>query len=120
MEIRRIFYCVVDCLNFLKVNKNCHGDIKAANILFDHTRNVKLIDSYFVNGGKTAYEIVMENPSSMSLLSPEQLENIKCRQTENLAHIHETEMFAVGLVMLEAMTYESAMECYNLSTLSLK
>jgi hypothetical protein len=41
---------------------------------------IKLIDSYFVSGGKTAYQIVMENPSSMSLLSPQQMQRIKDRQ----------------------------------------
>jgi len=45
----------VEVLNFLKKNKTCHGDVKASNIVFDHTGAVKLIDSYFINGGKTAY-----------------------------------------------------------------
>lgn len=38
--------------------------------MFDSFDNVKLIDAFFVSGGKTAYEVVLENPSSMSLLSP--------------------------------------------------
>jgi len=28
-------------------------------------------------------------------------------------------MFAVGLTMIEAMTFEAAMECYNLNTLEI-
>lgn len=81
---------------------------------------IKLIDSYFVSGGKTAYEIVMENPSSMSLLSPEQMQRIRDRQFEDIATIHESEMFAVGLSMLETMTFEPAMECYDLNSLAIK
>ena len=72
-EIVRIFTGVVQGLLFLASRGTCHGDIKASNILFDHLNTPKIIDSYFVSGGKTAYEIVMENPSSMSLLAPEQL-----------------------------------------------
>lgn len=93
--------------------------MKASTILFDHLGTPKLIDSYFISGGKTAYEIVLENPSSMSLLAPEQLKRIKHRQFEDLSTIHMSEMFAVGLTMLEAMTFETAMECYNLETLEL-
>jgi hypothetical protein len=51
---------------------------------------IKLIDAYFVSGGKTAYEIVMENPSSMSLLSPQQMERIKDRQFEDITTIHQS------------------------------
>ena len=76
-EIISIFTDVMDALYYLKINRTCHGDVKASNLLFDHLGCVKLVDSYFASGGKTAYEIVMENPSSMSLLSPEQLERIK-------------------------------------------
>ena len=72
-DIIATFAGVVDALYYLKVNRTCHGDVKASTILFDHLGCAKLVDSYFVSGGKTAYEIVMENPSSMSLLSPEQL-----------------------------------------------
>jgi hypothetical protein len=41
----------------------------------------------------------------MSLLAPEQLERIKNRQPEDLTTIHQSEIFALGLVMAEAMTY---------------
>jgi serine/threonine protein kinase len=79
-DICNIFGKIVEVLRYLQNNNTCHGDIKPSNILLDHIGTIKLIDSYFVSGGKTAYEIVMENPSSMSLLSPEQLDRIKNRQ----------------------------------------
>lgn len=87
-EVLRIFGAIVGVLKFLQKNGTCHGDVKASNILFDHMNTPKLIDSYFINGGKTAYEIVLENPSSMSLLSPEQLYRIKHRQNEDITTIH--------------------------------
>ena len=55
----------------------------------------------------------------MSLLAPEQLGRIKHRQPEDLSTIHMSEMFALGLTLIEAMTFETAMECYNLSTLDI-
>lgn len=119
-EIRRIFATVVEVLKYLGEKGSCHGDIKPSNILYDHLGTIKLIDSYFVSGGKTAYQIVMENPSSMSLLSPEQLQRIRDRQFEDISGIHQSEVFAVGLSMLEVMTFEPAMECYNLHSLTLK
>lgn len=79
-EICRIFGVVVEVLRYLKEKGTCHGDIKPSNILYDYMGVIKLIDSYFVSGGKTAYQIVMENPSSMSLLSPQQMQRIKDRQ----------------------------------------
>lgn len=36
----------------------------------DKQRNVKLIDSFFLKQGKTSYEVVLEDPQSMSLLAP--------------------------------------------------
>ena len=75
-------------LDFLDKNGTCHGDVKSSNIIFDHNNVPKLMDSYFINGGKTAYEIVLENPSSMSLLAPEQMDRIKHRQFENITTIH--------------------------------
>lgn len=72
-EIVRVFGAVVSVLDFLAKNGTCHGDVKPSNIVFDQTNTPKLMDSYFINGGKTAYEIVLENPSSMSLLAPEQM-----------------------------------------------
>jgi serine/threonine protein kinase len=74
-----IFRAIVDVLEFLAKRGTCHGNVKAGSILFDEFGNPKLIDSYFINGGKTAYELVLENPSSMSLLAPEQMEHIKHR-----------------------------------------
>lgn len=39
----------------------------------DKNRKVKLVDSFFLKQGKTSYEVVLEDPRSMSLLAPEQL-----------------------------------------------
>jgi len=51
----RIFGAVVGVLDFLAKNGTCHGDVKSSNIIFDHNNTSKLMDSYFINGGKTAY-----------------------------------------------------------------
>lgn len=62
---------VVECLMFLKCNDTYHGDIKPTTIfIHPKTREVKLVDSFFCNNGKTAYEIVNENPKSESFLTP--------------------------------------------------
>jgi serine/threonine protein kinase len=58
-EVVKVFGAVGEALRFLAGEGTCHGDVKSANVLFDPTGTVKLIDSYFVNGGKTAYEIVL-------------------------------------------------------------
>jgi hypothetical protein len=42
-----------------------------------------------MNGGRTAYEIVMENPSSMSLLSPEQLARLRDKQFDDISLIYQ-------------------------------
>ena len=122
-ELRKAFAGVVQCLKYLQENQTCHGDIKPQNILFDFKQpenNAYLLDSYFINGGKMASEMVMEDPESMSLLSPEQLENLKNKKFGNIDNIHKDEIFAVGLTMLEAMTAEPAMECYDLKNLTIK
>lgn len=54
-----MFVTVAEVLKYLRDHQTCHGDVKPSNILLDHIGNIKLIDSYFVSGGKTAYEIVM-------------------------------------------------------------
>lgn len=77
--------------------------------MFDHKGMTKLLDSYFINGGKTSYEIVMEDPSSMSLLSPEQLDKLTDKQFDSIEDIHCNEMWSLGLCFYECMTFEPAM-----------
>ena len=123
LELRRAFSGVVMCLKYLEENQTCHGDVKPQNILFDWKQpesNAYLLDSYFINGGKMSSEMVMEDPESMSLLSPQQLENLRNKKFGNIDNIHKDEIFAVGLTMLEAMTAEPAMECYDLKNLTIK
>lgn len=38
--------------------------------MFDKKKQVKLIDSYLVNLGKTAFELILENQKSESFLTP--------------------------------------------------
>ena len=45
-------------------------------------------------------EMVMEDPESMSLLSPEQLNKLKKKKYGKIKNIHKDEIFAVGLTML--------------------
>lgn len=120
VELVGIGRAVVSCLIYLKTKGTCHGDIKPESIYFDSLGKVKLLDSFFMNGGRTAYEIVMENPSSMSLLSPEQLTRLRDKQFDDISLIYENEMFSLGLTMYECMTFEPAMECYDLEKLKIK
>ena len=84
-EICRIFHDVVSCLHYLHSMKTLHGDIKVSNIFMDKNRNVKLTDSFFLKQGKTAYEVVLEDPKSMSLLAPEQLHLLKIKLFDTLS-----------------------------------
>ena len=54
-EFVQIFRAVVSSLIYLKKNQTCHGDLKPETIFFDNSSKVKLLDSFFVNGGKTSY-----------------------------------------------------------------
>jgi hypothetical protein len=58
-----------------------------------------------MNGGRTSYEIVMENPSSMSLLSPEQLSRLNDKQFDDISLVYKNEAFSLGLTMYESMTF---------------
>ena len=66
------------------MNNTLHGDIKVASIFFDKNRNVKLIDSFMLKTGRTNYEVVLEDPKSMSLLSPEQLDLLRIKLYDSL------------------------------------
>ena len=57
-------------IKYLEDNKTFHGDIKPTTIMFDKKKQVKLIDSYLVNLGKTAFELILENQKSESFLTP--------------------------------------------------
>ena len=66
----------------------------------DKQRNVKLIDSFFLKQGKTSYEVVLEDPKSMSLLAPEQLDLLKVKLFDTLSLSVHKEMFGVGMCMI--------------------
>lgn len=61
-----------------------HGDIKVSSIFLDKDRNIKLMDSFMLKIGKTNYEVVLEDPKSMSLLSPEQLDLLRIKLYDTL------------------------------------
>lgn len=81
--LRKYFGEVVSCLDYLAQKGTYHGDVKPKNILIDRNRAC-LSDSYFANGGRIAYEIVIEDPESLSLLSPNQLECLKNKKFVSL------------------------------------
>lgn len=83
-EVCRIFEAVVECLDYLKKNNTLHGDVKVGSIFLDRDRNVKLVDSFMLKQGRTNYEVVLEDPKSMSLLSPEQLELLRIKLFDTL------------------------------------
>ena len=61
-----------------------HGDIKVGTIFMDRNRNVRMMDSFLLKTGKTNYEVVLEDPKSMSLLSPEQLDLLRVKLFDSL------------------------------------
>jgi serine/threonine protein kinase len=118
-EICRIFEGVVRCLEYLQGNGTLHGDIKVSNIFMDSHQNVKIMDAFFLKEGRTNYETVLEDPKSMSLLSPEQLELLRVKLFDSLVGMPHSEIFMVGLTMLEVATIREGMRCYNLETLTI-
>lgn len=114
-----MFEKVAECLQYLHDNNTCHGDVKPQTIYLGGDR-VRLIDSYFVNCGKTSYEIILDDPNALSLLSPEQLELYRQRMFDCLKDSAASEMFSLGMCILEAVTVKSAMECYDLEELKVK
>lgn len=55
----------------------------------------------------------------MSLLSPEQLELLRIKLFDTLEGSTRSEIFMVGLTMLEVTTIREGMNCYNLDTLTI-
>ena len=96
-----------------------HGDIKVGSIFLDEGRAVKLVDSFFLKEGRTSYEVVLEDPKSMSLLAPEQLELLRVKLLDSLEASQQYEMFTVGLSMIELTTIKEGMRCYNLDKLTI-
>jgi hypothetical protein len=88
-------------LIYLKHNETFHGDIKPGTIFINpKTQVVQLVDSFFVTNGRTGYEMVNENPSCKSFLTPQQLEKKKKKSTDSLDKIYQSEVFSVGLTLL--------------------
>jgi hypothetical protein len=59
MEIERLIYCVCLALKFLETRRNRHGDINP-RLICRHKSEWRLVDNYFIRGGITAYEKVLE------------------------------------------------------------
>lgn len=110
----RIIREVADCLQYLKLNETCHGDVKLSSIFLRDERPAQILDSYFIHKGRTAFEIVLDNAQSQSFLSPEQLGLMRDRMFPKLECIHASEVYSLGLTMVEVTTVQAALECYNL------
>jgi hypothetical protein len=96
---------------FLEQRKYRHGDVSTRMICkgkFDW----KLIDNYFINGGVTAYEKVLEGKEGF--ISPSQMDKIRHGFVRESPPIEESDdVFALGMTCLELMVGRPSSLCYK-------
>ena len=110
-DIERIIHSVCSALQYLYGRKSRHGDISSRKICLVR-EEWKLIDNYFIRGGITAYEKILEGDEGF--ISPSQMERIRHGFIRESPPIEEADdIFALGMTCLELMTGRSSMLCYK-------
>lgn len=118
--IGQMLYGLTDCLRYLEEKRCYQGDIKPSNVLLDENMTPKLIDSYFTHFGRSNFELVLSNPTTMAYLSPEQLTSLRkghySQQAENKG---KSQIFSLGMTVMEAMLICSSIDLYEMNLLRL-
>ncbi|KRW98446.1 Protein kinase-like domain [Pseudocohnilembus persalinus] len=113
-SIYKLLICVGSALNFMNKFDIAHENIRPETILVDSQQKLyKLTNIKFMNYSMSQYQAFLTGMGENCYLAPEQMESLKRRDHNPVSDFQKTEVFSLGLVVLEAGTYSDIQDLYN-------
>ncbi|KAL4471734.1 hypothetical protein ABPG74_008627 [Tetrahymena malaccensis] len=112
-EILNVGLAVLTTLQFLKQHNIEGGNIEPATIFYDKGQ-IKIYNNQLVLGRLACYSMIVNYFQRTPLPSPEVLYSAKKRETELVEkYRYETDIFTLGLSLLEMATLEKSSELFR-------
>lgn len=119
-ELILILKGVVSSLAYLQKTETCHGNIHPQTIFYDNPNDCyKLLDQELINGYLSSFTLASQDKFFSYYLSPEILIALQERNILLIKNGFKTDVFSLGMCLLEAATLISIEECYDKKNLKI-
>ncbi|KRX00069.1 Protein kinase-like domain [Pseudocohnilembus persalinus] len=118
-EIWYLLDSLVSACYFMQKNGIYHGDIRPVNVYLNNQGQTKLGDHSLLNQYKNGYAKSFMG-IDYTYLSPELLQQMKLKQNESNNSYFKSDVYALGITILEAMTLISGQTIYDWDNMQIK
>ncbi|CAD8143047.1 unnamed protein product [Paramecium pentaurelia] len=113
-DLWKFLYQISQGLQFLESKQQWHMQIQPDTIYIDQNMQVRLIPMGILRM-MSGYSLV-SNKQGKALLSPELIEQLKLNNINPVHDPSKSDIFSLGMTMLEQMTLKSSFDCYSFNS----
>ncbi|CAD8050470.1 unnamed protein product [Paramecium sonneborni] len=113
-DLWNFLHQILQGLQFLETKQQWHMQIQPDAIYLDQNTQIKLIPMGILRI-MSGYTLVL-NKQGLALLSPELIEQLKLKNINPVHDPSKSDIFSLGMTMLEFMTLKSSFDCYSFNS----
>ncbi|CAD8049296.1 unnamed protein product [Paramecium sonneborni] len=113
-DLWNYLYQIFQGLQFLETKQQWHLQIQPDAIYLDQNMQVRLIPMGILRI-LSGYSLVF-NKQGQALLSPELIEQLRLKNINPVHDPSKSDIFSLGMTLLEFMTLKSSFDCYSFNT----
>eukprot|EP01017_Pseudomicrothorax_dubius_P005277 TRINITY_DN11294_c0_g2_i1.p1 TRINITY_DN11294_c0_g2~~TRINITY_DN11294_c0_g2_i1.p1 ORF type:complete len:350 (+),score=60.90 TRINITY_DN11294_c0_g2_i1:49-1050(+) len=114
-DLWTILSVVSEVCDYLRQSDIAHGNLCPRNIFVEtRKREFILIDPIVLDDAKTVHQNALFG-TKITFISPAQMKSVQNREFEPKHDKFKSDVFSMGMTLLEAATLKSAADCYNMS-----
>ncbi|CAD8046608.1 unnamed protein product [Paramecium primaurelia] len=113
-DLWKFLYQISQGLQFLESKQQWHMQIQPDTIYIDQNMQVRLIPMGILR--KMSVYSQVSNKQGKALLSPELIEQLKLNNINPVHNPSKSDIFSLGMTMLELKTLKSSFDCYSFNS----